>query len=261
MPGLYIERKRDLHIIRWLICLVIVLVLVAVGYYAYEWYTTGSRPPLVPLPASAYADPSVDESPVTLADINNYKVPATHPRYISIPALGINKARVVIVGLTKNNTLDTPAKIADTAWYKDSAFPGQGYGEVVIDGHNGGISRNGIFVHLDQLKNDDKIIIERGDGKKFTYDVVENRTESLQDVNATGMQRLMTPYDSSNEGLGLITCAGNWIPRDRVFDKRILVRAVVEVPDETAKNTTINSTQPTSTPTPTPTQTPTGKGN
>ena len=37
----------------------------------------------------------------------------------------------------------------------------------------------------------------------------------------------MTPYDGTKEGLGLITCAGNWVPRDKVFDKRILVRAVI----------------------------------
>ena len=70
-------------------------------------------------------------------------------------------------------------------------------------------------------------MIERGDGKQIVYKVTENKTESLKDTNATGMQRLMTPYDGTKEGLGLITCAGNWVPRDKVFDKRILVRAVI----------------------------------
>ncbi|USN96011.1 MAG: class F sortase [Candidatus Nomurabacteria bacterium] len=226
--GLYIDQKRDFHVVRWLIILGVVLLLAATGYYAYEWYTTGARPPLVPLPAVAYADPSVNETPITKKQINDYKVPATHPRYISIPALGITKARVVIVGLLKNNELDTPLHIDDTAWYDKSAFPGQGYGVVLIDGHNGGISRDGIFVHLDKLKNGDTITIERGDGKKFTYDVVENRTVSLKEANTTGMNRLLEPYNSNKEGLGLITCAGTWIPRDHVFNERIMVRAVAE---------------------------------
>jgi LPXTG-site transpeptidase (sortase) family protein len=202
--------------------------IVASIYYGYQWFTTGSQPPIVPLPASALADTSVDETQITEDERTDYTVPMTNPRYISIPALGIAKARVQNVGLTKNNTLDTPANISDTAWYNKSATPGQGYGAVLIDGHNGGVTRNGIFAGLDKLKTGDTITIERGDGKEFTYVVAENKTEPLQDANTTGMKRLMTPFDTSKEGLGLITCAGKWVPRDRVFDKRILVRAVAQ---------------------------------
>ena len=81
----------------------------------------------------------------------------------------------------------------------------------------------------------DEIIIERGDGKKIRYSVMENKLETLMEANTSGMKRLMTPYDSTKEGLGLITCAGNWVPRDKVFDKRILIRAVAQQA-ETADN-------------------------
>ncbi len=226
MAGLYIDRKKERHIGRWLFWLLFVVLLATAGWFGYQWFITGSQPPLVPLPAAALADPSVDETPVNQAAIDNYTVPATHPRYISIPSLDVNRARVQSVGLTKTNTLDTPKNISDTAWYKESAIPGQGYGAVLIDGHNGGITRDGVFINLNKLKDGDEITIERGDGKKITYSVVENRTESLKDANTTGMKRLMMPFDTTKEGLGLITCAGNWIPRDKVFDKRILVRAV-----------------------------------
>jgi LPXTG-site transpeptidase (sortase) family protein len=224
--GLYIEHKKDYHIGRWLFLLIFAFMIATAGWFGYKWFTTGDVPPLVPMPAAALADPSVDESKVTLAAINEYTVPADHPRYISIPALNVEKARVQTVGLTKNNTLDTPKNISDTAWYNKSALPGSGYGSVLIDGHNGGISHDGVFAKLNTLKKDDQIIIERGDGKKITYSIVENQTESLQDANTTGMKRLMTPFTSGQEGLGLITCAGNWVPRDKVFDKRVLIRAV-----------------------------------
>lgn len=226
MAGLYIERKSSGAIVGWIASVIVVALILIGGWYAYQWFVTGNKPPIVPLPASALADPSVDESPVTDSMIDGYTVPATHPRYISIPALNVDKARVQVVGLTKNNVLDTPRNISDTAWYSKSATPGQGYGQVVIDGHNGGVSRDGIFANLNKLADGDQIMIERGDGKQITYKVAENQTESLKDANTTGMQRLMTPYDSAKEGLGLITCAGNWVPRDKVFDKRILVRAV-----------------------------------
>lgn len=225
--GLSIKYKKSFNILKWFASAVVVLLILACGWYAYQWFVNGDEPPVVPLPASALADPSVDETPVTPEMVDDYTVPATHPRYITIPSLGIEKARVQNVGLTENNTLDTPKNISDTAWYNKSATPGQGYGAVLIDGHNGGISRNGVFEGLDRLKNDDKIIVERGDGEEFTYKVVENKTESLNDANTSGMQRIMTPYDTSKEGLGLVTCAGKWIPRDKVFDKRIMIRAVI----------------------------------
>lgn len=224
--GLYLEKKKNRPLIHWAILAVLALLIVLSIYYGYIWFTKGEQPPLVPLPASAMADPNVDESPLTQTDIDGYNVPANHPRYISIPALGIKNARVQTVGLTGNNTLDTPKNISDTAWYTKSAMPGQGYGAVVIDGHNGGITRNGVFADLNTLKNDDEITVERGDGKKIVYKVVENKTMTLQQANTTGMKDLLTPYDSSKEGLGLITCAGKWVPRDKVFDKRILIRAV-----------------------------------
>ncbi len=226
--GLYIQKKSDHTILKWFASVAVVAVILAGGWFAYQWFVTGAKPPLVPLPASAFADTSVDETPVTDSMIENYVVPADQPRYISIPALNVTKARVKSVGLTEHNTLDTPKNISDTAWYNKSATPGQGYGAVLIDGHNGGVSRDGVFANLNKLETDDEIIIERGDGEKFTYRVVENKTEPLKDANTTGMQRLMTPYDKTKEGLGLITCAGNWIPRDKVFDKRILIRAVIE---------------------------------
>lgn len=233
MSGLYIQYKRDYHTKLWLSLILLTGLLAASGWYGYKWFTTGEKPLVVPLPATVLADASVDETPITLRDVNSYTVPATHPRYISIPALNVSNARVQSVGLTKNNTLDTPRNIADTAWYNKSALPGQGYGAVLINGHNGGVNRDGVFAKLDKLRKGDQIIIERGDGKKITYNVVENETESLKEANTTGMKRLMTPFDTSKEGLGLITCAGNWVPRDKVFDKRILIRAVAEVDDNT----------------------------
>lgn len=244
MAGLYIEHKRDLHLRLWLLILVAVVLLSVSGWMAYRWFTTGEKPPIVPLPASALADPTINEEPLPKAAVDSYKVPATHPRYISIPALGVTKARVQSVGLTANKLLDTPKNIHDTAWYREGAFPGQGFGAVIINGHNGGMTRDGVFAGLNKLKSGDRIIVERGDGKKITYAVTENRTESLAETNKTGMKRLLTPYDPDKEGMGLITCAGNWVPRDKVFDKRILVRAVV-IDDEMNTSSSANSDETT----------------
>lgn len=225
-PGLNIDRAQDHHILRWVVAFVIVATMAIAAWYAYLWYTKGVLPPLPVVPASAMADPSIDETPITPGAIDAHTVPASHPRYISMPSLGIDKARVVSIGLTKQNLLDTPKNIGDTAWFNKSATPGMGTGAVVIDGHNGGATRDGIFAKLASLNNGDLITIERGDGKKISYAVAENRTMSLEQANDQGMKDMMNSIDLSKEGLSLITCAGNWVPRDKVFDKRVMVRAV-----------------------------------
>jgi sortase (surface protein transpeptidase) len=228
VAGLSIHRKRSFPIMWWAIGVVVAIVITLSAYYAYQWYVNGVKPPLVALPATAYADTSVDETKLNLGDINSYTVPASHPRYISIPALGVSKARVQTVVLTKLNTLAMPDNIGDAAWYTESSNPGQGFGQVVIDGHNQGVNHGGIFAGLDNLTTGDKITIERGDGKKITYIVAKTITMTLQDANTSGLKALMKPIDTSKEGLGLITDTGTWIPRDKVFDKRILVWATAE---------------------------------
>ena len=225
MAGLEIEQKREFHPWKWFFALVFVAVLVASGWFAYRWYTTGEEFPL-PIPIAS-ANPSVDESDIPKAEIDNYTVPATHPRYIDIPKLGISNVRVTKVGVTTNNLLDVPKNINDTAWYEKSVTPGQGYGAVLINGHNGGITKDGVFAKLSTLKPGDEITIERGDGKKFTYSVVENESITLQEVNSTGMKKLIRPADDEKEGLSLITCDGKWIPKLQQFDRRIMLRAVI----------------------------------
>lgn len=226
--GLNIPKNNEFHLGRWVIIVSTISLLAASGWFAYRWYIFGDLPPLISLPPSMLADPGIEETELSAAAINNYSVEARYPKYISIPRLGIDRVRVKPVALTKLKTLELPKNISDVGWYKESALPGQGYSAVLLDGHGPGISRDGAFINLSKLRITDKITIERGDGKKISYQVVENRTESIQQANVSGMKRLLTPYDLNKEGLGIISLTGKWIPRDKIFDKRVLVRAVAQ---------------------------------
>lgn len=225
MTGLTIESKRQFHPWRWLLMIILIGLVAAVGWYGYRWYTTGEEPPL-PIPIAS-ADSRIDESSLSQAKVNNYTVPATEPRYISIPALKLSMARVMQVGITTDGQLDVPKNINDTAWFKDSATPGSGVGAVLIDGHNGGRTKQGVFAKLSTLQTGDRITIERGDGKKFTYKVVENKSMALEEVNATGMRKMTQSIESDKEGLSVITTDGKWVPRYKQFDRRIMLRAVI----------------------------------
>ena len=229
-PGLHIAPMKQWgkRALQWGIAACIAGLLIGAGWLAYRWYTHGDQPPLIPLPGIAKADSSIDETPVTKGEVSSYTVPANHPRYFSIPSLGIDNRRVIPVGLTKLNTLDTPKRLDDIAWYEKSATPGSETGVIVLDGHNGGVSRDGVLAQLAGLKVGETIEIESGDGGVFSYKVVTNETMSIQDANTKGMTEMMTQIEPGKQGLSVMTCAGNWVPRDKVFDKRVIVRAVLE---------------------------------
>lgn len=222
--GLRIERQQQSHFGRWLACLIVVAAVAAAAWYGYRYYTTGEQLP-VPI-ALATANPDVDETEVSDEKKAEHTVPPNLPRYISIPAIGVLNARVSSVGVKSNGELDTPRNIFDVGWYDKSATPGSGSSALLLDGHNGGPTKGGVFEKLPDLKEGDEITVERGDGKQFTYAVKENRTLTLDELNGGGMKRMSESASDTAEGLNLISCTGNWVPAKKTFDQRVTIRAV-----------------------------------
>ena len=178
------------------------------------------------------ASHEVDETEVTQEKKDDYQVPnPSFPRYLSIPSLKISNARVVQIGTIKNTgQLDSPKSIYDAGWYTKSGLPGAGKGAVLIDGHNGGPTKGGIFENLGSLSKGSEIIIERGDGQRITYQVADNREMSVEDINnesnPLGMKTMLNSMDPKKEGLNMITCVGDWDYSKNTFNKRVMLRAV-----------------------------------
>lgn len=225
MYGLKIRQKKELHIFRNIVLLILFVALLAAGAIWFQYYTTGNTPSFITTKA-LLADPRVSEADLTEEQVSSHRVPPLHPRYISITKLGISNVRVFSVGVDKNNVLGSPDNIHDASWYEKSATPGSGVGAVLIDAHNGGITKDGVFAKLNTLKKGDEITVDRGDRKTFRYEVVENQSMSLEEVNKTGMKMMMESAEPDKEGLNLITCDGKWVPRYKQFDRRIMLRAV-----------------------------------
>lgn len=180
----------------------------------------------------AAASHEVDETEVTQEKKDDYQVPnPSFPRYLSIPSLKISNARVVQIGTIKNTgQLDSPKSIYDAGWYTKSGLPGAGKEAVLIDGHNGGPTKGGIFENLGSLSKGSEIIIERGDGQRITYQVADNREMSVEDINnesnPLGMKTMLNSMDPKKEGLNMITCVGDWDYAKNTFNKRVMLRAV-----------------------------------
>ncbi len=221
--ALEIEYVRERHLKRWFLVVVLIIILGVAGWFAYKWYTTGDTPVVLPI---ASANSTVDESDVSFDQIKEHAVSAKQPRYISISSIDLGLTRIYPVGLDESNLLKVPTNIHDVGWYEKSGTPGDG-GVILLDGHNGGINTKGAFAQLSRLKKGDTITLERGDGEEFIYQVVENQSMSIEEVNATGMTLMGISAEPGKEGLNLIGFDGKWVPKLGMFDRRTMLRAVI----------------------------------
>jgi len=225
--GLEIKHKRSYHWISVVLWLVLFTLLAIASWIGYRYFTTGELPPVISVGALA-ANPAVDETAVTDSQKTSHTVAADEPRYISMPSLGVDNARIFKAGVDANNLLAFTKNINDVGWYQKSALAGQGYGVVLLTGHNKGAGTNGAFSKISSLKPGAEIIIERGDGKLFTYVVNSTQTMTVEEAGKTGMKTMLEPIDETRENLTLVTTDGNWVPRIKQFEKRIIVRAIIK---------------------------------
>ncbi len=172
-------------------------------------------PPVLQRPSET-APSSVKPSPVA---VKNYIVAPDLPRYITIPDIGVEKARIVRIGLTKDNQISNPNNIYDVGWYTGSSKPGLS-GAMLMFGHISNWTANGVFYNLKRLKLNDKIIVERGDGKTFTFVV---RATKVYPAHKVDMQAALSPIDTNAQGLNLITCTGKIIKGTSDFSERLVV--------------------------------------
>ena len=167
----------------------------------------------------------LDETVPTEQEVVEYVVAADRPRYLSIEKLGVVNARVLPMGINDDGALATPNNIFDVGWYEASGKPGEGK-TIVIDGHNGGPNVYGVFKYLPDLVAGDVIVVERGDGVKFRYSVVENKEVSI-DASDDYMVTAMRTPEKGKESLTLISCSGDWSWERYTYLSRQFVRAVL----------------------------------
>lgn len=223
--GLKIKHESSHTLLRIIAAMVFIALCLLVVFYGVRWYTTGDTGPFS-LPIAA-AGPQVDESDVSEAQLAKFKPDAAQPRYVSIPVLGVESARVLSVDVDQNNILKLPENIHDAGWYSKSALPGSGTGAVLLDGRSAGPTRAGVFAKVETLQAGDVISLERGDGDILNYEVHDVRTMPVEQATKSGMKEMMYSVDPSIEGLSIVATSGNWVPKLQEYDRRIMVRALL----------------------------------
>lgn len=170
----------------------------------------------------------VDNTEPTQQQITEYIVAPNKPRYFSIPYLGIYNRRIVELGLKGEGEMATPYNAYDVGWYTGagSVVPGE-RGVSVMNAHGGDLGY-GIFRTLPKLPIGETVKIEMGDGRVFTYHVVESVKKMIGDEANNYMSTAFTPLDSTGNTLTLITCTGDWLQTSWTYNQRLFVRAILE---------------------------------
>lgn len=220
------NKERILQFLRYVAVAAIVLVS---GYLAYDTYMTNKAVRATVSNGSSAASiagtnpATVDQTAVSQEDKAAYVVPDDQPRYLYIPAIGLNQARVMSVGVNSKGNIDTPRNLNDTAWYDGSAKPGQN-GAVFIDGHTSfNHSLAAAFNDLPKLKSGDTITIEKGNGERINYTVHSAETVAADKVD---MSKALNTIGGAKKSLTLMTCAGKFNYRTQTADKRFIIYAI-----------------------------------
>ena len=220
------NKKSNKKKVLAIIVFVTVAAVVAVGiFFGLKWYLEQENNQTTGISADGFE--IVNNVKIGEIPTSKWNVPPNNPKYMSIPSIGVNKARVENLGIkagTKSQ-MDDPVYSMDAGWYNQSARPGDGHGAGLYDGHFGVGAYKAVFSNLYQAGIGDSIVVERGDGKKFTYIIVENVTIPVKKVK---MSEVMMSFDENKEGLSIITCGGTWDVAKQAYDKRTIIRAVIK---------------------------------
>jgi sortase (surface protein transpeptidase) len=156
---------------------------------------------------------------------NSVFIPPGWPRLLSAPAIGINRAPVESLALTRPTDAEAPYKWGDVAWYNRSPKPGD-QGRAIIYGHLDSFCCPAIFYRLQFLKKGSIVQVGYPDGKWLDFMVQWNATYWNNQLPTNFM------YANTNErGILLVTCAGAFHRDGTGYDhKRIVYATLLRLP-------------------------------
>ncbi len=138
------------------------------------------------------------------------------PIALSIERIGVS-VPIEAVGVTTGGDMGIPKNENDVGWYKYGPRPGASGSAVIVGHFDTKKSPQGVFYNLQELDPGD--IVEVLDDKQqvFKFKVLGTK---VYDYNASSVEVFAT---SSKPRLNLITCAGDWLPSHKLYNKRIVV--------------------------------------
>ena len=116
---------------------------------------------------------------------------ATQPAGLSIPAIGVNVAKLTTFGLDNKGNYECPIDPASAAWNREGTVPGDPGLALIV------APAQGVFKRLNELKPGDPVYISRAGGSKITFKTVDATTptgSSELQLAACGEGRAIAVY-------------------------------------------------------------------
>ncbi|MFF0561837.1 class F sortase [Streptomyces sp. NPDC004266] len=181
--------------------------------------TTAAAPttarPQPPEPAPPPAAANTTEAPDRLG---SSRVP--EPQELLIPRLDL-RAPVDSVGVTDDGLMEVPPDPDRVGWYRFSPAPGSAAGSSVVVGHVDAKGRGlGVLNALNEVRQGDRVLVERKDGSTIAYEITERRT--------VGKKALADSEAFRRDGrsvLTLITCTGPYLSDAGGYQNNLVVTA------------------------------------
>lgn len=218
------KSKKNIFINRAIMAMAVTVFIVGLGVSFHSFKVNKKITEKVSAQTNTQTSSDISEDEPSDEEKRSYSVAPEQPKMIYIPALNVS-SRVKQVGVNSKGQLDVPGNIYDTAWYKESALPGAIGGSTLIDGHVSGPTQKGAFYNLKNIKESDKITIEKGDGKRVDYKV---KKVEIVETSRVEMANMLVPITPGSHGLNLISCTGKYNEQTKDFEQRVLVFAEID---------------------------------
>lgn len=144
---------------------------------------------------------------------------ASRPTRLTIPAIGVDTAGLIDLGLRADHTMEVPADAETVGWYTNSPTPGEN-GPALLAAHVDWQGRLGVFHDLRKLEPGDQVTVQRADGSaaSFTVQRVEQHPKDRFPTQA------VFGHVESPE-LRLVTCGGQFDRQAGSYRDNIVVYA------------------------------------
>lgn len=133
-------------------------------------------------------------------------LPRSKPVRLRIPAIGVDSARLVELGLGADGRIAVPHGPEPVGWFTGSPAPGQD-GPSVLLAHVTWNGRRGTFFRLGQLTPGDQVSVTRADGA-----VVRYRVYRVATFPKSRFPTAVVYGNTPGPELRLITCGGDYRP-------------------------------------------------
>lgn len=165
------------------------------------------------------AGPDVAPAPSTPQTPPAAVLGASRPTRLTIPAIGVDTAGLIDLGLRADHTMEVPADAETVGWYTHSPTPGE-RGPALLAAHVDWQGRLGVFHGLRKLTPGDHVTVERADGSAVSFTV---RRVEQHPKDRFPTQAVYGHVESPE--LRLVTCGGQFDREAGSYRDNIVVYA------------------------------------